>query len=160
METTNTTETAAPSYFDGLRAAAFDATVAMLVESSPTIASIMSAALPASFISQPIRHLDQKERTTCIRSLLRSCGVLMGARGKGVSVKAATGSMCYWTKVRYENVSHADGTGHHNQFECATCTANRAASAKVSALILEAFPDLDNRSDSMTDHSDFVFTIN
>lgn len=132
---TPTTETAAPA------------------ATNPVIASIEAAALPAGLAPEGIRNLAQKERTTKIRNLLKACGI------KGLSVTSATGSMCYWTHVRFPRVDHAVGTDMHSRFDCAVCVANLTASRKLSALIVEAFPDMGDRSDIQSDHFDFMFTV-
>ena len=158
MNNTTNTEAAADKYLD-LRAAALAATVLMLIENNEVLASVAAAKLPAGLEPANIRSTGQKERTTRIRNLLKACGVKMGARGRGVSVKAATGSMCYWTHVRFEGLDSCE-TAPHSRFECATCLANKATRDKLVDLILTAFPDLGDRSDAMVDHFDFVFTVN
>ncbi len=144
METTNT----------GTAAAATDSDAALAV-----VMSIASATIPTA--PEKIRDLHQKERTAKIRSMLRGMGIKVGAVGKGVSVVSATGSMCYWTNVRFKGLRHAAGTScGYTRMECHTCRANLAAVRTVEKLILTAFPDLDDRSDSQTDHFNFVFTVN
>jgi hypothetical protein len=86
--------------------------------------------LPAGFAPANIRSLRQTERSARIRSLLRAAGIR-------ARVKSATGSMCFWSKVYVP----ADQV--------------RA----VYALIEAAFPDMADRSDLMTDHFDFMFTV-
>jgi hypothetical protein len=151
----NTTQTETLSSFSALAHAAAALTL------SPVFASIEAAALPVGFVTEKIRDLTQKERTAKIRAALKACGVLMGSVGKGVSVKSATGSMCYWTHVEFARAQHAEGTTFfdHNRMECPVCQVNITADRKLSALVLQAFPDLDDRSDSMTDYSDFVFSV-
>ena len=117
-----------------------------------TIQSIASAKTPTSF--EKIRSLTQKERSAKIRNMLRAAGV------KGVSVTSATGSMCYWTHVRFAQLEHPAGTNwDHNRLECSTCRVNQQAVRTLESLILAAFPDMGDRSDSMVDHFDFVFTV-
>lgn len=157
MNNATTTEAANPS---DLSARAFDVAAEMVMDLNPVLASIESAKLPVGLVPANIRSLGQKERTAAIRSLLKASGVKMGARGNGVSVKSATGSMCYWTTVRYESIDHAPGVEMHSRFYCPTCKANAAASEKLHTLILAAFPDLGDRSDIQVDHFDFVYTVN
>jgi hypothetical protein len=88
--------------------------------------------LPAGTVPANIRSLTQTQRSAAIRSLLRAAGI------KDARVKNATGSMCYWTKVYV-----------------APGTEVRA----IESLIVAAFPDLADRSDLMTDHYDFMFTV-
>lgn len=121
-----------------------------------TIRTIEAATVPAAPLNPKARSAGQKERTVMIRKALKDCGV------RGVSVTMATGSMCYWTHVRAEGVPHAEGTdwNEHERRECLVCERNQAADKKLHAIIMAAFPDLGDRSDSMTDHFDFVFTVN
>lgn len=134
METTNT-ETAAETN------SAFAA-----------IQSIAAAQPPKSF--ENIRCLPQAQRSAKIRKMLRAAGI------KGVSVTSATGSMCDWTHVRFDELAHATGTHwDHNRLECSTCGVNQQAVRTLEALILAAFPDMGDRSDAMTDHFDFKFTV-
>lgn len=123
------------------------------------IASINIAKLPAGFAPSNIRSLLQTERTARIRSMLRTAGVKLGAVGKGVSVTSDRGSMCWGTSVDFEGVDHETSYLEHNRLECTVCSMNRNASRKLEALVLEAFPDLVDRSDLMTDHFDSVFSI-
>ena len=102
-----------------------------------------------------VRHLPQKERTALIRKALKVAGI------KGASVTSATGSMCFWTNVRIslgaEHPAHDWRT--HISSQCEFCAGRRAMERRVEAVILAAYPDLADRSDAMTDHFDFLFTV-
>lgn len=122
---------------------------------SKAVRTIEAAQVPEAVVNPEARRLRQKERSKAIRDLLKSLGI------KGVSVTSATGSMCYWTNVRIDGVPHprVKNWGEHRTHECPVCQRNRAAEDKMHRIILAAFPDLGDRSDSMTDHFDFVYTV-
>lgn len=125
------------------------------VEAPESIRSIEAASIPAP-IGQPVRGAGQKERTKRIRQVLKAAGI----RG-GVSVTMARGAGCYQTDVRIDGIQHAPDVdwNKHEYRECPVCMRNAAADRRVSAIILGAIPDLDDRSDSQTDHFDFMFTV-
>jgi hypothetical protein len=115
------------------------------------IESVHAAAMPG-IINPKLRHDGMAARTLAIRNMLKLQGV------KGVSVRKATGSMCFWTYVDLPRVPHTHYAGQSWDI-CATCQRDQRAKEKVEQMILSAFPDLDDRSDGMTDHSDFVFMV-
>lgn len=123
----------------------------------PTITA--QAALYDAILCQPMpwspskasaRHLSQKERTALVRRFLRERGV---AGPGGVSVAAARGSMCSWTNVSVPatDCSHAD---YEEVQACPECRKRREAVGHLGKMLAAAFPDLDDRSDSMTDYFD------
>ncbi len=132
-------------------------------------ASIEAATVPFGpvfFTPGTLRPMGQAARTDAIRKLMKY------VRVKGVSVRKATGSMCYWTNVdlpygwpcgcpgdcdKWQPCPRQSNAGEH-QLGVWRDRARKARD-KVKAIILAAYPDLDDRSDSMTDHFDFVFTV-
>lgn len=122
---------------------------------SEAVRTIEAAQVPAAPLRTDARRMTQTERSAALRALLKSLGV------KGVSVTSARGSMCYWSHIRFDGVPHPPVANwcEHNSRVCDVCQRNNAAERKVHRIVLAAYPDLDDRSDSQTDHFDFVYTV-
>lgn len=105
-------------------------------------------------VTKGARFLSQKERTALIRKAVKAAGIK-------ASVTSATGSMCYWTNVRIDlGVEHpAHDWRTHIVSDCAHCSERLALRRRVEALILAAYPDLDDRSDVQADYSNFIFSV-
>jgi len=119
-------------------------------------ASIEAAGLPA-VVNPTLRHEGMGARTRAIRALLKTQGI------KGVSVRQSTGSMCFWTYVDIPRPPLGERTlstdvGYIGD-RGAYLARERSVREKLQAIILAAFPDLDDRSDAYTDYSDFVFMV-
>lgn len=117
-----------------------------------------------------LRALDRKERAAKVRSLLKSLGI------KGVSVTAPNYSMAQSINISMPG----DDRGLHDEVHfrleaevrakpgpycgmvqiCPFCKAEFEAKEKLEALILAAYPDLDDRSDSQYDHFDYCLSFN
>ncbi len=104
-----------------------------------------------------VRSLYTKEIAAKIRELFRALGIkkVKVAKGKG------TGS-CY-IHVDYPSGPFLMCSDYNEQFHANEADPGvqeaRWADKTLKRIILTAFPDLDDRSDSMTDYFDFVFTI-
>lgn len=102
------------------------------------------------------RRIPRKQQAALARKLLRSLGVA------GISVTTPTYSMAQSVEVCVPRrgdytVRHPDG-GVDWQHDPAA-RANNAAVAKVEAILAKAFPNHDNRSDGMTDHFDYKWSM-
>lgn len=134
----------------------------------PRYANILNAPLP-SFRGN-IRSATRKERAAKVRELFRSMGL------KGISVTAPNYSMAQSIDIRFKV---SDSPWHdspherkHRQIDeedrvnwngygtqCPWCHEEWEAHKKLETIILTAFPDLDNRSDSQTDYFDYCLSI-
>jgi hypothetical protein len=129
---------------------------------------IIDAPLPA--FRANIRNLTRKEWAQNVRSLFKSLGL------GWVSVTAPNYSMASSIDIRFHTpdnftgaheAKHAEidelqrgayewlGYGHY----CPWCKQQWEAHHRLEQIILAAFPDLNNRSDSMSDHFDFCLSI-
>lgn len=117
-----------------------------------TLASIEAAKTP-EVVDPNMRDNTRKEWTKAVRSLYKTLGV------KGVSVTAPNYSMASSIHI---NISAGDGHEHTGGVEytnCLICKRYGKAKAKLEALVLAAFPDLDDRSDSTTDYFNFCLMV-
>jgi len=119
------------------------------MKAQKTLSQIEAATIPA-VVNPSLRHEDPKARSWAIRQMLRKVGI------KGAHVTVGRGSTC--AEVRFLGVA-CPTRESHNRSACPECKRNLDAEKKVSDIILGAFPDMDDRSDSMTDHFDYKFTI-
>jgi hypothetical protein len=124
------------------------------LSASEIISSIEAAALPAP-TGDAIRTLGTVEQCSKIRAMLKAAGI------KGVSVKRSHAGWSATVAVSFLRLGHEEGVnwGLHNRAECPICSREIAATRKLETVILAAFPDCDNRSDSMTDYFDYVFGV-
>jgi hypothetical protein len=121
-----------------------------------TIELIEAAAIPTTPVNPNLRSLPQKERSAAIWKLLRVTLKL----GRGVSVTSDRGSMCFGTSVTFEGVRCDEGEECLRRHDpCPASARNIAADRKLEQIILAAFPDMDDRSDSQSDHFDCPFSI-
>ncbi len=103
-----------------------------------------------------IRH----ERRKLIASLIRD--LLKAYRIKGVSITAPKYSMVRSVEIRLPEARrehYSDRGGIHDRLDCPTCLERNEASNRLEAIILAAYPDLRDRSDSLTDHFDYRISI-
>jgi hypothetical protein len=130
-------------------------TAANSIEINSNLQAILDAPLPGMRRAS-LRRESRKVIAAEVRSLLRSMGL------KGISVTAPNYSMAQAIDIKTPRnepepiVKDEDGWDAHHPDYRAACNA---ASAKIEAIILAAFPDLDNRSDSMTDYYDYRLSI-
>lgn len=116
--------------------------------------SIFDAQLPADS-GLRIRHSPRKEIAANIRALLRRLKI------KGISVTAPNYSMAQSVEIRLPEASEHDRrqeTGH-DYATCPICIERHEASKYLEKIILAAFPDLDNRSDSQSDYFNYRLSI-
>lgn len=114
------------------------------------IESIHACDMPAP--RGPIRTLPRKQRSQAMRRLFADMGL------KGLSVTTPNYSMAHTTDIRVPEVDHSHPAGVEFA-DCPTCQRRRAAIRRLESIILSAFPDMDDRSDSHSDHHDFMFSI-
>jgi hypothetical protein len=102
------------------------------------------------------RHIPRKQQALLARELFRRLGL------KGISVTAPNYSMAQTVNVdparRRDYVLDDHGMIKDHVTDSAA-QANEAARTRLGAILLAAFPQHDNRSDSMTDHFDSKWSI-
>jgi hypothetical protein len=119
----------------------------------PLLYAILRADLP------PVRNPDlRKERRTvwakAIRRLLADLGI------KGVSITTPHYSMAHSIDIKLPpGTPHDRGAADHEYRDCPMCQERNRAQDRITQIILAAFPDLDDRSDSMTDYYDFCLSV-
>jgi hypothetical protein len=119
----------------------------------PLLYAILRADLP------PVRNPDlRKERRTvwakAIRRLLADLGI------KGVSITTPHYSMAHSIDIKLPaGTPHDRGAADHEYRDCPMCQERNRAQDRITQIILAAFPDLDDRSDSMTDYFDFCLSV-
>jgi hypothetical protein len=122
---------------------------------NPDLQAILDAPLPG--VRNPsLRREPRKVIAAEVRGLLRSIGL------NGISVTAPNYSMARAIDIRTPRnnpepiVKDEDGwDAHHPAYRA----ARNAAVVRIEAIILAAFPDLDDRSDSMIDYYDYRLSI-
>jgi hypothetical protein len=120
---------------------------------NPLLYAILRADLPS------VRNPDlRKERRTvwakAIRRLLADLGI------KGVSITTPHYSMAHSIDVKLPaGTPHDRGAADHEYRDCPMCQERNRAQDRITQIILAAFPDLDDRSDSMTDYFDFCLSV-
>jgi hypothetical protein len=129
-----------------------------------TVRSIEKAAIPATIGN--IRRDARKDIAKALRSLFKRLDIV------GVSVTAPVYSMASTVDVEFTRPAHdcnPDGTirdkddaGNdlpYGRRGCAGCARAHAAEQKLGRIVLAAYPDMDDRSDSMTDYYDRRFSV-
>lgn len=115
------------------------------------IKSIEAAEVP-EVVDRDLRGKYMKERSAAIRALFKKLGIV------GVSVTSPNYSMATATDVLAPRDDHSHSYGVEFA-DCLVCRRNGKARKMLRAIILAAFPDLDDRSDGRSDHYDFKFSI-
>jgi hypothetical protein len=125
------------------------------IEINPHLQAILDAPMPSPR-NVTLRRAERKVIAAEVRKLFREMGL------KGISVTAPNYSMARSIDVRTPRnepepiVKDEDGfDAHHPDYRA----ARNAGLRRIEAIILAAFPDLDDRSDSMTDHYDYRLSI-
>src|SRR5690606_14730607 len=111
-------------------------------------------------------RLYQKEFAKALRTFLKAYNL----SSRDISVKSAVGSMCYWIDVRLPHIDRGK-----TYFEISSMPADEKeewfaqsrvleehrhdANAHMRKIIDAAFPGCRDRSDSMVDYFDFMYTI-
>ena len=121
---------------------------------------IINAPLPKP-TGQAMRHAPLKEQSKAVRGLLKSM------RLTGVSVTTPTYSMASSISISLPHERHdhreIDERGGAYQpygVTCPLCAHRIAAEKKIEKIILAAFPDLDDRSEYVSDYFDYCLSIN
>ena len=122
--------------------------------SNPQLRAILDCPLPA-IVSPSLRRESRKVWAAEVRKLLRSLGI------KGVSVTAPNYSMASSIDIHIPAAAEHDrGAAGHEYLSCPTCGQHTRAEKKIRDIILAAFPDLNDRSESQSDYFDFCLSIN
>lgn len=107
-----------------------------------------------------LRREPRKVIAAEVRKLLKELGI------KGISVTAPNYSMAQSIDITFPPIEHpgrdlavASDWRDHEHLSCPVCERSHQAKARLEEIILAAFPDLDNRSDSLIDHYDYKFSI-
>lgn len=135
-----------------------DATTTAKVESTtppgnPLLQAILDAPLPP-VVNPAIRRESRKVKAAEIRKVLKSMGI------KGISVTAPNYSMASSVHIKIPRASdHDRGAVGHEFHTCPLCMQHTRAERKIAEIILAAFPDLDDRSDSQSDYHDNPLSI-
>lgn len=124
-----------------------------------TLAAIEEAPTPLVRDSK-MRCKSRKEWAVAVRALFKDLGI------PHVSVTAPVYSMAQSIRISIPSTSHAYHRGYEpNRYDpnsyrnCPRCSRRHAAENRLERLILAAYPDLNNRSDSMTDYFDYCLSI-
>jgi hypothetical protein len=122
-----------------------------------TMRAIIAAPVP-DVVNPKERGLERKQIASDIRQLLKKLGI------KGVGVTVPNYSMASTVHIRVPHVelteeqskTPRDAAGNYQRTPVAEAAhrGRSAAVAKLEKIILGAFPDLVDRSDSMTDYHD------
>ena len=100
----------------------------------------------------PLRHEPRKAIAAHVRNLLKSVGV------KHVSVTTPNYSMAQSIKISLLHDSH-EHTPDIDCSNCPRCVRRWTKVVKIGCIILAAHPELNDRSDSQTDHFDYRLSI-
>ena len=135
---------------------------------SPALQSIFDAPIPAVHNAQ-LRHEDRKTWAAEVRRLLKELHVA------GVSVTTPSYSQASTIHIRVPSTGFdADHEAIHARIDeqernsgswlgyghfCPLCKEHWEAHQLIEKIILAAFPDLDDRSDSQSDHFDDCLSV-
>lgn len=117
-----------------------------------TLDSIEAAPTP-EVLDPAMRDNTRKDWAKAVRVLYKTLGV------KGVSVTAPNYSMASSIHIQISVDDGHEHTGGVEYTNCLICKRYGKAKAKLEALVLAAYPDLDDRSDSMTDYFNFCLMV-
>lgn len=106
-------------------------------------------------VDPALRRMPRKARSAAIRGLVKRLGL------RGISVTTPDYSMASTTEVRIpEAVEHdRDEASGHDWATCPVCEQHVRAEKHLRAILLRAFPDMGDRSDSQSDHYDNPISI-
>lgn len=125
---------------------------------------IITTPLPAVRNSD-MRKLSRKEWAVAVRKLLKDLGL------KGISVTTPSYSMAQTIHVTLPDLGIGNDDEAHNRLhdelwkaqrptvDCPHCAQRWNARNRIEAIILAAFPDLENRSNTQYDHFDYCLSI-
>ena|SRR5579863_5747579 len=110
---------------------------------------ILNSPMPL-IVRSDLRRESRKVRAQAVRDLFKRMGF------KGISVTTPMYSMAQSIDIKVKKPPCAY-TIHH---DCPDCLRVGQAQRRLGQIVLAAFPDLDDRSDSRSDHFDYCFSIN
>lgn len=96
-----------------------------------------------------VRRLDRKEIAKGVRALFKALGI------KGVSVTVPMYSMAQGIRVEVPE----EKTFSEEKQGYALTARYHEAKSRLENILLAAFPDTENRSDSQCDHFDYVWML-
>jgi hypothetical protein len=134
-----------------------------------TLAQIEAAPIPG-VVNPHMRHLTRKEWAEAIRSLFKSMGI------KNISVTTPSYSMAQAVDIHLPDFWEWEGEHKHRHEEidtqernnpvwngygtsCNFCRREWEAKQKIKSIVLAAFPDLDDRSDTQSDYFDYCISV-
>lgn len=130
---------------------------------NPKLKAILDCPLPAVRRAE-LRDEPRKVWAAEVRKLLRDLGL------SGISVTTPNYSMASTILVRIPPREVEDEAEHERlhdrifregrpSLDCPDCAERWQARQKVRAIILAAFPDLDDRSDPQVDYFDYCVSV-
>jgi hypothetical protein len=131
-----------------------------------TLSQIENAKLPKT-VNAALRRRTRKEIAVEIRNLFKRMGI------QHISVTTPNYSMAQAVDIRLPDTEPWEGAHERRHAEidaiqgvyvaygdaCDLCKRRAAARRKIEKIILAAFPDLDDRSDTQTDYFDYRLSI-
>jgi hypothetical protein len=138
---------------------------------NPALCSVLEAPIP-QVRNRQLRSQPRKIWAIQIRQLFKDLGI------KGVSVTVPNYSMAQVVNIRLPSVSFNDeheaqhlviDSAYRAQadptpwmgfaYYCPICQEQQAAHKHIKEIVLAAFPDLDDRSDPITDYFDACLSV-
>lgn len=99
------------------------------------------------------RNIERKEQAKLARELFSKLGI------KGISVTAPSYSMASSVHVSFPRRNDYSAAPMEDLLNDPAHQANNAAHDRIEAILLAAFPNSDDRSDTQSDHFDFRWSI-
>lgn len=133
------------------------------VKTNPTFQAVLNTKLPHVHNSQ-LRQASRKEWAQAVRKLFKELGLT------GISVTTPSYSMAQSIKISLPSVEGNNSDEHvkfHDSLwregrtgmDCPKCHERWQARQHLENIILSAFPDLDNRSNTQTDYFDYCLSF-
>jgi hypothetical protein len=118
-----------------------------------TLSKIVRVEMP-TVLNAHLRNETRKERAKAVRDLFKRLGL------QGISVTAPNYSMAQSIDIRLPDYDCLREDRYSPCYpQCANCELAGEAKRRLNRLILAAFPNLDDRSDSQSDHFDYCLSI-
>src|SRR5262245_59495165 len=126
--------------------------------------TILKTSLP-QIVNPALRKESRKVWATAVRALLKSLNI------KGVSITTPSYSMAATILIRLPNALDNPNSPEHLRLhddlwyrglpssECPDCGQKQKSRRHLESIILSAFPDLDDRSDRLTDYYDYCLSF-
>ncbi len=140
-------------------------------ELHPEVLNQIETANIPDVVNANMRSNTRKDWAVAVRSLLKQIGishisVTTPVYSMAQSIHISTPRFYEWTgahETRHAEIDDQErdnsewiGYGNH----CEYCKATAQAKRKLQAIILAAYPDLDDRSDMQSDHFNYCLSIN